>query len=185
MFQNATQNSLELLDDPKAAAVDEIAAKLGLCKVVLGSGFWVPLDQCFSDSGWSFSFSSGELIRDEGIWVTELPSGLQVGWIFTDLLSEDTRIGTVRYSRNQVRLQLAELHLSGCSPVVNPPPLAGLALPERRGVHHSGLLPEPAPQLLQALSGRVLRLQVRHGGGNRWVGAASVVMASGVLGCSG
>lgn len=33
MFQNATQNSLELLDDPKAAAVDEIAAKLGMCKV--------------------------------------------------------------------------------------------------------------------------------------------------------
>lgn len=33
MFQNATQNSLELVDDPKAAAVDEIAAKLGLCKV--------------------------------------------------------------------------------------------------------------------------------------------------------
>lgn len=35
MFQNATQNSLELVDDPKAAAVDEIAAKLGLCKVGL------------------------------------------------------------------------------------------------------------------------------------------------------
>lgn len=33
MLQNATQNSLELVDDPKAAAVDEIAAKLGLCKV--------------------------------------------------------------------------------------------------------------------------------------------------------
>lgn len=33
VFQNATQNSLELVDDPKAAAVDEIAAKLGLCKV--------------------------------------------------------------------------------------------------------------------------------------------------------
>lgn len=46
MFQNATQNSLELLDDPKAAAVDEIAAKLGLCKVVLGSGFlWTSASQ--------------------------------------------------------------------------------------------------------------------------------------------
>ncbi|KAJ8263800.1 hypothetical protein GJAV_G00141410, partial [Gymnothorax javanicus] len=54
--QIGTQNSLELLDDPKAAAVDEIAAKLGLRKV---------------------------------------------GWIFTDLLSEDTRIGTVRYTRNK------------------------------------------------------------------------------------
>lgn len=28
---------------------------------------------------------------------------LQVGWIFTDLVSEDTRKGTVRYSRNKVR----------------------------------------------------------------------------------
>ncbi|MBN3286807.1 NPL4 protein, partial [Polyodon spathula] len=54
--QIATQNSLELVDDPKAGAVEEIAAKLGLRKV---------------------------------------------GWIFTDLLSEDTRIGTVRYSRNK------------------------------------------------------------------------------------
>uniref|UniRef100_A0A8C9S5Z6 Nuclear protein localization protein 4 homolog n=1 Tax=Scleropages formosus TaxID=113540 RepID=A0A8C9S5Z6_SCLFO len=54
--QIGTQNSLELLDDPRAAAVEEIAAKLGLRKV---------------------------------------------GWIFTDLLSEDTRIGTVRYTRNK------------------------------------------------------------------------------------
>ncbi|XP_063077857.1 nuclear protein localization protein 4 homolog [Engraulis encrasicolus] len=54
--QMGTQNSLELLEDPKAAAVEEIAAKLGLRKV---------------------------------------------GWIFTDLLSEDTRKGTVRYSRNK------------------------------------------------------------------------------------
>lgn len=35
LFQNATQNSLELIDDPKAEAVDEIAAKLGLCKVAI------------------------------------------------------------------------------------------------------------------------------------------------------
>lgn len=34
-LQTANQNSLELLEDPKAAAVDEIAAKLGLCKVEL------------------------------------------------------------------------------------------------------------------------------------------------------
>uniref|UniRef100_A0A4W4DRQ4 Nuclear protein localization protein 4 homolog n=1 Tax=Electrophorus electricus TaxID=8005 RepID=A0A4W4DRQ4_ELEEL len=54
--QIGTQNSLELIDDPRAAAVEEIAAKLGLRKV---------------------------------------------GWIFTDLLSEDTRIGTVRYTRNK------------------------------------------------------------------------------------
>uniref|UniRef100_A0A8C7WJN0 Nuclear protein localization protein 4 homolog n=1 Tax=Oncorhynchus mykiss TaxID=8022 RepID=A0A8C7WJN0_ONCMY len=54
--QIATQNSLELVEDPKAAAVEEIAAKLGLRKV---------------------------------------------GWIFTDLLSEDTRIGTVKYTRNK------------------------------------------------------------------------------------
>ncbi|XP_044152368.1 nuclear protein localization protein 4 homolog [Bufo gargarizans] len=54
--QVGTQNSLELLDDPKAKVVDEIAAKLGLRKV---------------------------------------------GWIFTDLVSEDTRKGTVRYSRNK------------------------------------------------------------------------------------
>lgn len=40
LLQNATQNSLELVDDPKAAAVDEIAAKLGLCKVCIG--FLVP-----------------------------------------------------------------------------------------------------------------------------------------------
>ncbi|KFV65318.1 Nuclear protein localization protein 4, partial [Dryobates pubescens] len=54
--QIGTQNSLEILDDPKAEVVDEIAAKLGLRKV---------------------------------------------GWIFTDLVSEDTRKGTVRYSRNK------------------------------------------------------------------------------------
>ncbi|NXV65747.1 NPL4 protein, partial [Molothrus ater] len=54
--QIGTQNSLEILEDPKAEVVDEIAAKLGLRKV---------------------------------------------GWIFTDLVSEDTRKGTVRYSRNK------------------------------------------------------------------------------------
>lgn len=30
---------------------------------------------------------------------------IKVGWIFTDLVSEDTRKGTVRYSRNKVRLR--------------------------------------------------------------------------------
>ena len=33
VHQIATQNSLELVEDPKAAAVEEIAAKLGLRKV--------------------------------------------------------------------------------------------------------------------------------------------------------
>ncbi|NWH41385.1 NPL4 protein, partial [Chloropsis hardwickii] len=56
LLQIGTQNSLEILEDPKAEVVDEIAAKLGLRKV---------------------------------------------GWIFTDLVSEDTRKGTVRYSRNK------------------------------------------------------------------------------------
>uniref|UniRef100_A0A3B4TKD8 NPL4 homolog, ubiquitin recognition factor n=1 Tax=Seriola dumerili TaxID=41447 RepID=A0A3B4TKD8_SERDU len=37
-------------------------------------------------------------IRAEVAAIYEPP---QVGWIFTDLLSEDTRIGTVRYTRNQ------------------------------------------------------------------------------------
>lgn len=32
-FQIGTQNSLELIDDPRAAAVEEVAAKLGLRKV--------------------------------------------------------------------------------------------------------------------------------------------------------
>lgn len=32
---------------------------------------------------------------------------MQVGWIFTDLVSEDTRKGTVRYSRNKVRNKAA------------------------------------------------------------------------------
>ncbi|TRY99005.1 hypothetical protein DNTS_034815 [Danionella cerebrum] len=54
--QIGTQNSLELIEDPKAEEVEETAGKLGLRKV---------------------------------------------GWIFTDLLSEDTRIGTVRYTRNK------------------------------------------------------------------------------------
>uniref|UniRef100_A0A673JVQ5 Nuclear protein localization protein 4 homolog n=1 Tax=Sinocyclocheilus rhinocerous TaxID=307959 RepID=A0A673JVQ5_9TELE len=58
--QIGTQNSLELIEDPKAEAVEEIAAKLILSKLLSG-----------------------------------------VGWIFTDLLSEDTRIGTVRYTRNK------------------------------------------------------------------------------------
>lgn len=45
LVQNATQNSLELLEDPKAAAVDEIAAKLGLRKV---GCLFSPLDACAS-----------------------------------------------------------------------------------------------------------------------------------------
>lgn len=35
---------------------------------------------------------------------------IQVGWIFTDLLSEDTRIGTVRYTRNKARLQISKTY---------------------------------------------------------------------------
>lgn len=41
---------------------------------------------------------------------------MQVGWIFTDLVSEDTRKGTVRYSRNKVRWA-GVLH--ACSSVTN------------------------------------------------------------------
>lgn len=90
VLQNATQNSLELIDDPKAAAVDEIAAKLGLCKVGL---FEVVL----------VTYSVAD--KSSVAWV--LVFGVQVGWIFTDLLSEDMRIGTVRYSRNKVRMRLS------------------------------------------------------------------------------
>lgn len=94
MFQNATQNCLELIDDPKAAAVDEIAAKLGLCKVGLRFSSLLSLTvptRCVTKSEF---------------WFSVVLSGLQVGWIFTDLLSEDTRIGTVRYTRNKVRTRL-------------------------------------------------------------------------------
>lgn len=50
LVQNATQNSLELLEDPKAAAVDEIAAKLGLRKVgcLFSPRRWRPLVACAS-----------------------------------------------------------------------------------------------------------------------------------------
>lgn len=42
--QIGTQNSLELLEDPKAAVVDEVAAKLGLRKVLRPSrGPWALL----------------------------------------------------------------------------------------------------------------------------------------------
>ncbi|NWH73412.1 NPL4 protein, partial [Piaya cayana] len=54
--QIGTPNNLEILEDPKAKVVDEIAAKLGLRKV---------------------------------------------GWIFTDLVSEDNRKGTVQCTRNK------------------------------------------------------------------------------------
>ncbi|CAN0273309.1 unnamed protein product [Lampetra planeri] len=54
--QKGSENSLELLPDPRADVVDEIAGKLGLRKV---------------------------------------------GWIFTDLLPEDTRKGTVKYIRHK------------------------------------------------------------------------------------
>lgn len=37
----------------------------------------------------------------------------QVGWIFTDLVSEDTRKGTVRYSRNKVRAGRLSLTTAG------------------------------------------------------------------------
>lgn len=43
-----------------------------------------------------------------GWLISFLSCALQVGWIFTDLLSEDMRIGTVRYTRNNVRMQLPQ-----------------------------------------------------------------------------
>lgn len=56
MLQNATQNSLELIDDPKAAAVDEIAAKLGLCKVSIDYLVLflhvAPIQQCLTPCLW-------------------------------------------------------------------------------------------------------------------------------------
>lgn len=42
------------------------------------------------------------------VLISSVFSGSQVGWIFTDLLSEDTRIGTVRYTRNGVSITLRE-----------------------------------------------------------------------------
>lgn len=47
--QIGTQNSLELLEDPKAEVVDEIAAKLGLRKVLRPS--WGP-GLCVGDTRW-------------------------------------------------------------------------------------------------------------------------------------
>lgn len=41
-----------------------------------------------------------------------LSFSIKVGWIFTDLVSEDTRKGTVRYSRNKVRRRRQECGLA-------------------------------------------------------------------------
>lgn len=98
-----------------------------------------------------------------------------MGWIFTDLLSEDTRIGTVRYSRNSVRIHLTQrwsvslncgvfLCVSLMSLLV-----LGLVLPERGGVHHSGILPEWTFKPLQTFSRRTLWIQICDCGRDRLV----------------
>lgn len=46
---------------------------------------------------------AGEDVAGKSSAILLLLFGIQVGWIFTDLLSEDTRIGTVCYTRNKVR----------------------------------------------------------------------------------
>lgn len=82
--------------------MDEIAAKLGLCKVALFEivlVFYIVVD-------YNYGILVVRIGADKSSAVWLLVFGVQVGWIFTDLLSEDTRIGTVRYTRNKVRMQL-------------------------------------------------------------------------------
>lgn len=58
LLQIGTQNSLEILEDPKAEVVDEIAAKLGLRKVrmwqVLCVRVWQGSGQQFSPTPWGY-----------------------------------------------------------------------------------------------------------------------------------
>lgn len=113
------------------------------------------------------------IITDLLVW--SVLSGFQVGWIFTDLLSEDTRIGTVRYSRNKVRMQLMQrrpVHHANVLLIIVLSLsllLLGLVLPERRGVHHSGILPESSFKPLQTLSRRPFWLKICDCGGNRYI----------------
>lgn len=82
--------------------MDEIAAKLGLCKVAL---FEIVL-VIYIVEDYNYGILVVRIGADKSSAVWLLDFGVQVGWIFTDLLSEDTRIGTVRYTRNKVRMQL-------------------------------------------------------------------------------
>lgn len=113
--------------------------------------------------------------------IINIGSFFQVGWIFTDLLSEDTRIGTVRYTRNKVNWEedehLTNYVVSSEIIIINQwicVTCLGFILSECRGVHHGWALPEPTSQRVSAFPGWPFWIQVFHSGSNRYAASSSV-----------